>query len=113
VRRDWIASNLVAGIRNLGADDNFGGTGQDADNVNYGDAHDTYIGLGSIFNRIASIVIGGTVVGTAGGGDHFGFSSVQIGSFKSLGFTASLDSATADEVIPLSPITADVTLREI
>jgi autotransporter family porin len=113
VGRDWIASNLVAGVTNLGADDNPGGTGANADNVNFGDTHDTFIGLGSITNRIAAIVIGGVVAGTAASGDHFGFSSVSIGSFKSLGFTAPLTAGASDDPIEISPITHDVTIREI
>jgi len=46
-------------------------------------------------------------------GDHFGFTSVTIGKFKSLGFTAPLTSGAIREVIELSPITGDVTLREV
>jgi hypothetical protein len=110
VGRDWIASNLVVGVQNLGADDNPGGAGANADNVNFGDAHDTFIGLGNIANRIAKIVIGGIVAGTDASGDHFGFSSVNIGSFKSLNYTDPLSPAKI--IIDLAPATGDVTLRE-
>ena len=79
--------------------------------MNFGDAHDTIIGLGSIFNRIASIVIGGLVAGTAAPGDHFGFSSANIGSFKSVGFTASL--TAGKDTIELSLVPGDVTIREV
>lgn len=113
VGRDWIASNLVAGVQNFGADGDPGGAGAAADNVNFGDSADVSIGAGGIANRIASIVIRGTVVGTDAGGDHFGFSAGEIGSFKSLNFTAPLIAGTSDGTIPLSPITGDVAIREL
>src|SRR5438067_3063040 len=37
---NWIASNLIAGARNLGVDDQPDGTGAAADDVNFGDSHD-------------------------------------------------------------------------
>jgi hypothetical protein len=110
VGQDWIASNLVDGVVNLGADDAPGGTGANADNVNFGDVHDRPVGLGPIADRIVSISIGGIVVGTDAPGDHFGFTAVGVGSFKSLGFTAPL--TAANDVVELSPLTADVTIRE-
>ena len=111
VGRDWVASNLVVGAQNLGDDGNPGGTGANADNVNFGDPHDTVIGAGDIHTRIASIVIRGIVAGTAAGGDHFGFSSAKIGSFKSLNYTALLTPAQND--IERSLTTGDVTIREV
>ncbi|MGB8169936.1 MAG: hypothetical protein WCF18_20705 [Chthoniobacteraceae bacterium] len=110
VGHDWIASNLVAGVQNLGADGLPGGTGADADNVNFGDSFDAPIGAAGIANRIASILIRGAVVGTDTTGDHFGFSAGEIGSFKSLNFTAPL--SLRSDVIDLSPITDDVKIRE-
>jgi hypothetical protein len=65
------------------------------------------LSLGPIAHRIATIVIGGTVAGTDVGGDHFGFSAVVIGSFKSAGFTAP-PNVTLQE---LSLSTGDVTIR--
>ena len=66
---------------------------------------------------IASIAIKGVVVGTEAGGDHFDFVSPVIGSFKSLRFTAPLTNNALPgailDVIQLSPITGDVTIREI
>ena len=38
---------------------------RNADKVNSGDTHDTFIGLGSVFNWIDRVVIGGLAVGTA------------------------------------------------
>jgi hypothetical protein len=96
VGRDWLASSLVAGIL-------------DAGNNGFGNAGDTPDGAGAI-SRIASIILGGVVAGSATAGDHFGFTAVTIGSFKSLNFTAPLNAAK--NLIALSPITADVNIRE-
>jgi hypothetical protein len=89
---DWVASDLVAGVQDGGA-------------AGFGDAGDTIIPGGTIA-KIASITIKGVVVGTAAGGDRFGFESRTIGSFKAAGVTIPLVSP-----VSLSPITADVTLR--
>jgi hypothetical protein len=51
------------------------------------------------------------VIGSDTIGDHFGFAAQQIGLFKAGGFRAPLTSGT--NVIELSPVTADVTIREI
>ena len=121
VGRDWMASNVVVGAANLGTDDRPGGTGANADNVNFGDGHDMPASLSieilappsaqnSVVNRIASIVIGGIIGGTEATGDHFGFSTPKIGSLKSLNFKAPM-SPTKD-VIELSPTTSDVSIRE-
>jgi len=48
---------------------------------------------------------------TAATGDRFGFEAHQIVSFKSLNHIVPLTAAI--NVIALSPITADVTIREI
>ena len=93
---DWRASSLVAGIL-------------DAGNNGFGNATDTPDGAGAI-SRIASIVIGGVVAGSATAADHFGFTAVTIGSFKSINFTAPL--TPGKNVVELSPITGDTTLRE-
>jgi hypothetical protein len=111
---DWIASSLLNGVKNLGADNAVGGAGVNADNVNFGDAHDSLTNAGNpaILAKIASITIGGQILGTTGGTDHFGFVAEQIGSFK-VGVVA----------IPLTPgahnenrtlgVTGDVTIHEI
>ena len=103
VGRDWIASSFVAGAKNSGS-------------PKFGDANDVTIGGGSaaIVARIASISIGGQVVGTPSPAttDHFGFVAQQIGSFKAGLFIATL-TAAKDAPIPLSLPTADVTLHEI
>ncbi len=90
----WSASNLVAGMRNLGADNVVGGVGANADNVNYGDTHDFSIGTStaSIIAKIAKITIGGQVFGTpesVNATDHFGFVAAQFGVVKIGGNTVS------------------------
>ncbi len=97
---DWIASSVSAGAEDTGAD------GFGVNDALFG------AGGGAIVARIAAIQIGGIVIGSGGAGDHFGFVSERIGSFKSLGFTAPLTNAPLD-VIQLSLLTADVTIREV
>lgn len=106
---DWIQSSLAAGVSNLGADNANGGTGANADNVNFGDTHDR-LAAGSIA-KIASITIGGQVIGSPASGDHFGFCAGAIGSFKAGGVVAKITPAK-DAPIELAPLTGDVTLRE-
>ena len=101
VGRNWTASSLVAGARDS-AGDGFG--------IN--DALQTTSDNTALIARIASITINGVVTGTATAPDHFGFVAQQIGSFKSLGFKALLTTGT-DAPIELSPLTIDVTLREV
>lgn len=76
---DWVASSLVAGVQNSG------NTGTDFSH--FGNASDLVIGSGNaiISAKIASITIGGQVIGSAVGGEHFGFAAEQIGSFKAGG----------------------------
>ena len=67
---DWIASDLVAGV-DAGSDGYFGTD------------DDFAVGGGfTLASRIASIVIGGQLLGTAAAGDTFGFVSEEIGRFK-------------------------------
>jgi hypothetical protein len=82
---NFISSNLIAGARNLGADDALGGAGANADNVNYGDSHDAKIleaMADTIFAKIASVTIKGYAVGSVGGTDGFGIVAEQIGLVK-------------------------------
>lgn len=109
---NWTASNLVVGVRNLGSDDAVGGVGNAADNVNFGDSHDTVIPGGSsrVVSSIASIIIGGRISGTVGGTDHFGFVAEKIGAFKIGGLALSLNKSGLD-VLSIG-LTDDVTIRE-
>jgi hypothetical protein len=101
VTGDWSASDLVAGVANA--------TG------NFGTSADTLIenSSSSVLSRIASIVIGGSVTGSADANDHFGFVARQIGSFRSGAGKLALDS-TAGQVFELTADTTnDVTVREV
>jgi len=78
----WTAASIAAGVRNLGTDDALGGTGTAFDNFNFGDTHDRNYRATTLVSKIASISIGGTIRGTTGGTDHYGFVATQIGSLK-------------------------------
>ncbi|MBO0698392.1 MAG: hypothetical protein J2P46_08365, partial [Zavarzinella sp.] len=102
---DWVASSLVAGVKNTASA-----------NTNFGDGGDAIIGPGSpsITSRIASVVIGGQVLGTPselGPADHYGFCAQQIGKLSVGGVGVSLTPGA--DVIELSPLTRDVTIREV
>jgi hypothetical protein len=104
VKSNWTASSLAAGVGNLGADGLVGGTGADADNVNFGDTHDVKIALGTdsatIISKIASVQIGGAVDGTAvvaNATDHFGFVAEQIAKLKVGTFTFPLTAAATQQ----------------
>ena len=105
VGRNWIASNVVVGVVNSGAN---GTPGDSDDNINFGDMHDQALSLGPITHRIASVIIGGTVAGTDAVGDHFGFTAAVIGAFKYAGFTAPAYTVPIELSLP----TGDVTVRE-
>jgi hypothetical protein len=68
----------------------------------------------AIVARIASITIKGlvSVPPPMGVSSSLVLTAQQIGSFKSLGFKATLTNAT-DAAIPLSPTTGDMALREV
>jgi hypothetical protein len=115
---DWAASNLVAGAMNLGADDAFGGTGANADNVNFGDSHDFSIGAGSagIIAKIASITIVGQVFGTPNSfstTDHFGFVAQQIGALKIGGSAIVLAAGPHNDNLIKVGETSDMTVDEV
>ncbi len=104
---DWIASSLAVGV-DAGAD-SLWGTIDDAPSGG---------GDPAIFSKIASITIGGKVVGTSAAGDHFGFVSQEIGSVKVNGVKVPLtnghanDTDTTDTHLILG-ITRDVTIHEV
>lgn len=98
---DWIAGSISSGIDQK---DSFIGNGDDAlapdDDQN-------------ILSRIASITIGGTVVGSPdaiSSTDFFGFVAQSIGSLKVNGGKIKLTTDLDD--ILLSPITGDVRVKE-
>jgi hypothetical protein len=79
----------------------------------FGNADHAVIGGGPSTSSIAGIRIGGAVAGSAVGGDHFGFVSHQIASFRAAGVSLPLSIDRVGELFNLSPPTGDVTLLEI
>ncbi len=103
IKGDWVASDLVAGV-DAGADGAFG-TVDD-------------FGTGAPFalsSKIARIVVKGLVEGTPGAdGDHFGFVTAEIGSFKAGGIEQLLIEGPNNDLSGLDLGTdADVTVREM
>ena len=94
VGRNWIASNVSAGVQDVGAD-------------GYGNMDDTLIATG--VSKIASILIKGTVIGTLDSTtDRFAFEAANIGSVKVNG--VSVLGTTNPQ--PLAPYTAgDVSIK--
>ena len=104
---DWIASSLVAGAT----------TGADAF---YGNSNDAKMAGGvkdvaTVFSKITSIVIGGQVIGSTTGGDHFGFVAENIGSLKVKGGTTTfpLVAGNSNDDILLTILFNDTRLNEI
>jgi hypothetical protein len=99
VSGNWTASTLVAGTT-AGFDGLFG-TDDDAFAEGPNRA--------SIVSRIARVIIGGGVAGTAPDGDHFGFIAQQIGAFSSSAGALALTAAPHQ----VFEIGTDVTVREV
>ena len=102
---DWIASSLVAGVQNLGANNAAGGTGPDADNLIFGNNSDHHIAAGpaGIRAKIASVTIKGLVIGTGGiANDTFAFVAEEIGAFKAAGVAAPLMGGPNNDLFTLS-----------
>jgi hypothetical protein len=99
---NWTAGSVVAGIA-------------DTDSDGFGDADDAAIagGQDGIISRIAAVVIGGTLAGTAGGADHFGFTAQEVVALSIGGVAQALTSGAGnDSVDPILP-TDDTSVREI
>jgi hypothetical protein len=115
VKGDWIASSLLIGARNLGADDAPGGTGLNEDNLKFGDAHDALNEFRAKTAIIANIVIGGTVSGTpdvVNADDHFGFVAKRIGTFRVGGVAVPLATGPGNDNISIGT-TGDVRIHEV
>ena len=102
VGRDWIASDLVAGLRPIDA--------------NFGNGDELIPGGNGITSKIASIVIGGQVLGTPStisGTDHFGFVAEEIGAFSIGGTVFKLTPGALTDLAGL-PVgaTGDMLVRE-
>jgi len=100
VTGNWTASSIAAGVVDTNGD-------------GFGNGDDSAIAQGTIISKIAGIVITGTVTGTGGAGDQFGFVAQQIYSLKIGGVLQAL--TTGKDVIPLAgiPPTNDTTIREV
>jgi hypothetical protein len=102
---DWTAGNIVAGVQ--AGDGIFGNPG---DSSIAAPLQDT-----GIVARIGSIIIGGTVTGSAAPGDTFGFVAEQIGSVKvgttKVALTAGARNDLAPVAVPSS--TGDVNVLEV
>jgi hypothetical protein len=101
-KRDWIVSDLTAGVRPT---DTF--FGNDDDELAPG-------GSDAIVSKIASITINGQALGTPDGIDHFGFVAEQIGSFEIGTTTFPLTTGPSDDLTGL-PVgaTGDLRVREV
>ena len=99
VTNDWIASDLVAGVRAI---DPF-----------FGNGDGLIAGGNAILSKIASIVIGGQALGTVAPGDHFGFVAEQIGSFKIATTSFTLNAGGSNDLAGRSVgATFDLRVRE-
>jgi hypothetical protein len=99
---NWVGSNLAAGVI-AGADALFG-TDDDA----------LISPANPLVARIASIVIKGSVAGTAAAGDHFGFVAEEIGAFRAAGAKLALTRGPENDVAgALVGSTGDLRVREV
>ena len=110
---NWIASSIVAGITNYGADHDSGGGDDD---LSFGNSDDHLISLGTpsatVLSAIASITIKGFATGTLGGADTFGFIAQQIGAVKVGARTYTLAPGTDPIGFALGN-TGDLIVREV
>jgi hypothetical protein len=102
---DWIASSLVAGVKDTNGD-GFGNADDAVVDVPAGAGADATVA------KIASIRIGGSVAGTALGTDHFGFVAQHIGSFQAAGFTAPLLTTTPNQDLAI-PSASNIRILEV
>ncbi len=101
IGKDFEASSIVAGA-SAGIDGLFG------------NGDDKLIGMPtSTISRIASVIIGGKVLGTAIGTDHFGIIAANIDSVKIGGVLQALTPPLDAPIELLAATTNDVTIREL
>lgn len=106
VRGNVLSSNLVAGV--TAGLDGFFGTADDAPIAGPNDQ-------ASVISRIGKIVIGGSVNGTVGGDDAFGFVANQIASLRIDGRPVALRPGPLNDTVPvpIAGTTGDVFVREV
>jgi hypothetical protein len=114
---DWIGSNIVAGAVNLGTDNLPGGLGNNADNVNFGNVNDVKMsGMvkddSLVSSRIASVTIGGQVMGTIGFSDHFGIVAENVGAVRIGGTLLGLAAGKSNDDF-LIGLTGDLRVNEV
>jgi Domain of unknown function (DUF4394) len=102
VGSDWVRSNLVAGVV---SEDGVFGNNEDAIIGEVGQ-------VGSIVASIASITIKGSVVGTFGGTDGFGFTAEEIKAVSIGGVKVKLEAGASNDDLATSGATQDVRIRE-
>jgi hypothetical protein len=102
---DWVASSIAAGA--FQGNDNFFG---DADDVKFsGPGVNDNSG---VLSKIASVTIGGQVVGTAAAGDHFGIVAESVGAVTVGGTRLLLHPGPHNDDLSIG-ITGDFAVREI
>ena len=113
VNRNWVCSSLVAGI-SPGMDSQYGNSNDSVATQGL-----NYVNRSNLVSQIASIRIGGQILGSPGGSpatdsDHFGFVATKIGGLRVAGAALRLSPSTVPDSLMLSPGTGlDVSLREI
>ena len=67
---------------------------------------------GTIASKVASLTVGGSVLGTFGGTDHFGVVAEWIGAFKVGGAALPVFAGTDNDDFPVGS-TGDLTVNEV
>jgi hypothetical protein len=102
---DWIASSIAAGAA-AGPNGYFG----DGDDCKF--AGNNVKDVAGSKSRVASVTIGGQVLGTVGGVDHFGIVAETIGTVKIGGTTLALTDGNGNDDIAVG-VTGDFRVNEI
>jgi hypothetical protein len=93
---DWLASNLVAGVENYGANGKDDAPGGD-DDINFGDGRDHIIdNLSDSIAKISSITIKGGIAGAFSLDERFGIVSHAVGSLRINGISI--------PIVPFAPL---------
>ena len=105
VGKDWIASSIAAGA--IPGPNNFFGDGDDAKMSGIGIKDDP-----SISSKIGNVAIGGQVIGTVGGTDHFGIVAEIVGAVKVNGSSLPLTAGKSNDDVAIG-ITGDFEVNEV
>ncbi|MEY5010789.1 MAG: hypothetical protein RLZZ253_1928 [Verrucomicrobiota bacterium] len=111
VNRNWVCSNMVAGIA-PGPDFLYGNSDDSVSTPGV-----NYVNRSNLISQIASIRVGGQILGSptpSSNSDLYGFVASKIGSLRVAGVTVRLSNTSVPDTLTLSPSTgSDVSLREI